>query len=107
MRAGSVVVVNFPGVNGLKRRPAIVISSDLYHSNRPDVILALITSQITKSNSETDYTLRDWSNCGLNKPSAVRMFLSTRPKQEASYIGELSEFDWSDVKKRINISIEF
>ena len=30
---GDVVVVDFPGVMGLKRRPAVVLSSDVYHSD--------------------------------------------------------------------------
>jgi mRNA interferase MazF len=29
---GDVVVVDFPGVMGIKRRPAVVVSSDTYHS---------------------------------------------------------------------------
>lgn len=31
---GDVVTVDFPGVRGLKRRPAVVVSTDLYHSHR-------------------------------------------------------------------------
>lgn len=40
-----IVTVDFPGAMGIKRRPAVVLSSKTYHSNRPDVIIGLITSQ--------------------------------------------------------------
>jgi PemK-like, MazF-like toxin of type II toxin-antitoxin system len=57
LKAGEVVVVDFPGATGIKRRPAVVLSSDTYHSSRPDVILGLITSQVTGSMGSTDYAL--------------------------------------------------
>ena len=41
-----MVTVDFPGVTGIKRRPAVVLSSAIYHANRPDVIIGLITTQI-------------------------------------------------------------
>ena len=41
---GDVVTVDFPGVTGVKRRPAVVLSSATYHANRPDVIVGLITT---------------------------------------------------------------
>jgi mRNA-degrading endonuclease toxin of MazEF toxin-antitoxin module len=31
LKPGDVVVVDFPGVTGIKRRPAVVVSSDVYH----------------------------------------------------------------------------
>ncbi|MGQ0543510.1 MAG: type II toxin-antitoxin system PemK/MazF family toxin [Blastocatellia bacterium] len=44
MKPGSVVTVDFRGVTGVKRRPAVVVSSSSYHSERPDLILAVVTS---------------------------------------------------------------
>jgi mRNA interferase MazF len=44
---GDVVTVDFPGVAGIKRRPAVVLSSSTYHATRPDVIVGLITTQTT------------------------------------------------------------
>lgn len=106
MKPGSVVVVNFPGATGIKRRPAIVVSTALYHAERPDVILAAVTTQTAKAKSKTDYILQDWSSAGLNQPSAVRIFLGTRPAAEIIEIGELSERDWAEVQKRLQISVE-
>jgi mRNA interferase MazF len=45
---GDIVTVDFPGVTGIKRRPAIVLSSNEYHAIRPDIIIGLITSQTKK-----------------------------------------------------------
>jgi mRNA interferase MazF len=106
MKPGSVVVVDFPGATGIKRRPAIVVSTALYHTERPDLILAAVTTQITKAIAKTDYDLQDWSSAGLKRPSAVRIFLGTRPATDVTEIGELSERDWIEVQKRLRISIE-
>lgn len=43
---GAVVTVDFPGATGVKRRPAVVVSSDAYHQQRPDVILGVVTSVV-------------------------------------------------------------
>lgn len=56
---GDIVVVNFSGMQGTKRRPAIILSSDVYHQSRPDAIFELITSQITSAISPSDYSLQD------------------------------------------------
>jgi len=55
---GDVVVLDFPGVTGVKRRPTVVISSAVYHASRPDVVVGLITSQ-TIALGPTDYLLQD------------------------------------------------
>jgi mRNA interferase MazF len=106
MKAGTVVTAEFQGVVSTKRRPAVVVSSETYHQARPDVILAVVTSQINKSNSSTDYILQEWRSAGLNKPSAVRIFLFTLPQNKVTKIGELSEQDWFEVQKRLQISLK-
>lgn len=106
MEAGTIVTAEFQGVVSTKRRPAVVVSSEIYHRERPDVILAVVTSQIDKANSSTDYILQDWQSANLNKPSAVRIFLFTLPQNKITKIGELSENDWTEVQKRLQISLE-
>jgi len=107
MKPGSVVTVNFPGVTGLKRRPAIVISSATYHIERPDIILAAVTTKVDRATARTDYALQDWLVAGLRKPSAVRIFIGTRPAIELAQIGELTERDWFKVQKRLRLALEF
>ncbi|HVC98182.1 MAG TPA: type II toxin-antitoxin system PemK/MazF family toxin [Pirellulales bacterium] len=67
--AGDVVVADFPGAMGVKRRPAVVLSSSTYHTVRPDVIIGLITSQTASAAGPTDYLLLDWAAAGLRLPS--------------------------------------
>jgi len=96
--AGDVVILDFPGVEGVKRRPAVVISSDLYHTHRPDVIAGLLTTKIADATAPTDYILQDWQVAGLRYPSAFRSFLVTLPSTEAVWIGHLSDRDWGNVQ---------
>lgn len=107
MKPGTVVIVDFPGATGIKRRPAIVVSTETYHTERPDVILAAVTTQIAQATAKSDYVLQDWASAGLRKASAVRVFLGTRPAVELTRIGELSERDWIEVQKCLRISLEF
>ena len=59
-KPGGVVTVDFPGAQGIKRRPVVVVSSDAYHASRPDVILAVLTTNIAASTTPPDYVLQDW-----------------------------------------------
>src|SRR2546421_5729532 len=69
-KPGDVVIFDFPGATGVKRRPAVVLSSDLYHAHRPDIILGIITSNTTAATTPTDCMLHDWAAAGLRAPSA-------------------------------------
>jgi mRNA interferase MazF len=103
-QAGDVVIANFPGVTGIKRRPVLVLSSDIYHTNRPDVIVGLITSQ-TSSLGVTDYILQDWQEANLKVLSVFRCFIVTLPPSaNLVYMGHISERDWQGVCNCIKLS---
>lgn len=103
---GELVIVDFPGVTGTKRRPAVILSSATYHSQRPDMILGVITSQVASANASTDYLLQDWQAAGLRKPSAFRAFIVTLPRSAVTaYLGQLSNSDWRAVRERIQIAL--
>jgi len=95
---GDVVTVDFPGVTGIKRRPAVVVSTDTYHRTRPDAILGLLTSQVAAATGPTDCVLQDWQTAGLRTPSAFRSFLATMPTASLTTIGHLSDRDWQKVQ---------
>jgi mRNA interferase MazF len=102
--AGDVVTVDFPGVIGIKRRPALVLSSATYHTTRPDVIVGLITSQTTGIGI-TDYVLQDWQAAGLRVSSVFRCFIVTLPPAaNPVLIGHLSELDWQGVRSCLKTS---
>ena len=65
---GDVVTALLPGVSETKRRPAVVVSTPAYHAERPDVLLALITSRVEDADSSFDCVLFDWSDSGLKIP---------------------------------------
>jgi mRNA interferase MazF len=102
---GDVVTVNFPGALGIKRRPAVVVSSEKYHKTRPDVILGLLTSQVGAATAPTDYVLQDWKAAGLSSQSAFRAFLATLPANAITVFGHLSGRDWHEIQTRLKISI--
>jgi mRNA interferase MazF len=104
LNAGDLVSVDFPGVTGIKRRPAIILSSVTYHAIRPDIIVGLITSQ-TKGLGATDCILQDWAAAGLRVESIFRSFIVTLPKSaNIIQIGHLSERDWQVVRTCLKIA---
>lgn len=107
MKPGDVVTADFPGATGVKRRPAVVVSTEQYHQTRPDVILGLLTSNIAGAVEPSDYVLQDWQAAGLHRPSAFRAFLFTLPANAINSIGHLSNRDWSEVQVRMRIAVAF
>jgi mRNA interferase MazF len=105
VRSGDVVTVDFPGATGIKRRPAVVVSTDTYHKTRPDTILGLLTSQVAAATGPTDYVLQDWQTAGLRRPSAFRTFLATLPTASLTTIGHLSEQDWRKVQGCLRVAL--
>ncbi len=106
LRSGEVVLLDFPGVNEIKRRPAVVVSSDLYHKQRPDVIVGILTSQIDAARAATDYVLQDWAQARLHCLSAFKTFLVTVPRTAiTARVGKLSPRDWRSVQRRLGLAL--
>ena len=103
---GDVVVLDFPGVTGVKRRPTVVISSSAYHASRPDLVVGLITSQNVVL-VPTDYALQDWAHAGLKIPSVFRSFFVTLPgSTHPARVGRLSDRDWRGVYMSVRTARE-
>ncbi len=96
---GDVVTVDFAGATGMKRRPAVVISSTLYHTHRPDLILSVLTTQTANATTPTDYLLQDWADAGLRRPSAFRAYFGMAIPSAVRIIGHLSERDWLAIQR--------
>jgi mRNA interferase MazF len=77
-RRGDVVLVGFvfSDESGRKLRPAVVLSSPAYHRARQEVIVAAITSNVTRP-LFGDHVLADWKGAGLLFPSVVTGILRT------------------------------
>jgi mRNA interferase MazF len=98
-------VIDFPGVQGIKRRPAVVLSSVLYHTSRPDVVVGLITSRAIAVGA-TDHVLQDWAEAGLRVPSIFRSFFATLPPAaQPVAVGRLSDRDWQGVQACVKAAL--
>ena len=103
---GSVVLIDFPGAKEKKPRPAVVVSTDLYHQIRPDVVVGLLTSNIASATESTDHILHDWAAAGLHVPSAFRSFFATLPQSAIlGEIGQLTDADWKEIQARLRIAL--
>ncbi len=102
---GDVVTVDFAGATGVKRRPAVIVSSNLYHTHRPDLILAALTTRIASATTPLDHVLQDWTAAGLHRPSAFRAYLGMALPSAVQVIGHLSERDWQSIQACLRCAI--
>lgn len=102
---GDVVIASFPGAFVTKTRPALVLSSALYHATRPDVILGVITSRSAVPLCPTDFQIVDWPQAGLHAPSTFRLYVVTLLQSDVRPIGKLSTGDWNEVTRCIAIGL--
>jgi mRNA interferase MazF len=102
LEPGCVVVAELAGARLTKFRPAVVVSNDLYHQQRPDTIVGVLTTQTARPEAETDYLLLDWEYAGLRAPSWFRLYLITIEQSLATTTGRrLSGRDWTAVQQRV------
>jgi mRNA interferase MazF len=104
LRPGDIIVATLPGAVQTKIRPAVVISSDTYLVERPDVIVGILTTRLPVSPAATDYTLLDWREAGLRAQSCFRAYVLTLHRSNATVIGRLSQRDWAKVQQRVRIA---
>lgn len=103
---GTVVVVNYVGVHATKNRPSVVTSTALHQTSQHDTVVGLLTGNLAQARGPTDHILRDWAAAGLRKPSAFRVFLSTKPLSDVlSVIGKLTDRDWQEVQARLRLAL--
>ena len=104
MQFGDVVLVRFPFTSqtAVKQRPAVVISSDRYHQERPDVVLMAVTSQLRPSSQAGDAWIEDWAEAGLLKPSAIKPVIATLERGLViRRLGALSTADQANLRSAV------
>jgi mRNA interferase MazF len=105
-----VVLVPFPFTDrrSVKRRPALVLSSETELQSRVGhTVLAMITSQETPA-WPGDVSLRDLDAAGLPHASKVRMKIFTLDDRLIlKKLGALSEADQKDVTKVLKKTLGF
>ena len=77
-KRGDIVLVSFVFADekGVKKRPALVLSSEPYQSGRQEVIVAAITSNVDRM-LVGDYKIKDWERCDLPMPSVITGIIRT------------------------------
>ena len=98
MKLGDVVIGMLPGAAETKVRPAVVISSETYLVERPDVLVGILTSKLPRKATSTDYILLDWRPAALRAASCFRACVLTIHRSDLTLIGHLSEQDWTQVR---------
>jgi mRNA interferase MazF len=78
-------------------RPAVVIANDRYRAEKPDVLVAILTTKIPARLDSTDYILTDWLLAGLRAQSCFRAFVITMHRSNLTVIGHVSARDWTGV----------
>jgi len=93
---GDIILVPFPFTNSVetKKRPAAVISSKAYNTDRPDLIIMAVTSQIKRTSAVGEMVVQEWQAAGLLKPSAVKPVIATIEKSLViTALGQLKDAD--------------
>jgi mRNA interferase MazF len=103
-KKGDIVLTDFIFSNGKgkKRRPAVIVSKDIFNKQREDVIIAAITSNITRT-LVGDTKMKNWKEAGLLKPSVITGILQTIEKKLViKKIGHLCAIDLDSLIENIN-----
>lgn len=95
----------FTEETGYRRRPGVIVSSDLYHRDRQEAIIAAVTSN-TERLLAGDYLLLDWIEAGLLFPSVVTGIIRTiKQSLVIRNLGSLSSGDMRSVELSLRLSL--
>lgn len=101
---GDVVLVPFPFTDqtAAKRRPAVVVSSDAYHHERPDVIVVAVTSRTGGPVGVGDVMIEEWREAGLLKASLIKpVFTTVEQTLILRKLGALQQDDVAALRKTL------
>lgn len=93
---GTLVLVSilFSDQSGLKKRPAVVVSSEEYHSSRDEVIIAAVTGRVREDLLFGDCKIEGWKAAGLLKASvATSIVWTVKGGAIGRKLGSLSNLD--------------
>lgn len=97
----------FPDQSGTKRRPAVVLSADPYHRSRREVIVAAITSNVSRR-LFGDRLIAQWREAGLRRPSMATGIIRTVTASVIHrHLGALQPNDLAGVDQSLRRSLGF
>lgn len=103
---GDIVLVPFPFTDqsGIKKRPAVIVSSAVYNSVRLDLILMAVTSQVRPVTAFGEVVISGWQKAGLLKPSVVKPVMTTVERRLVlRQLGRLEQADSTALRKMLPI----
>jgi len=103
-----VILVNFvfADESGIKKRPAVIISNDIYQRGRDEIIIAAVTSR-TDRLLPGDGLIAGWQSAGLLFPSTATGILRTiKQSMVARKLGRLSDRDMENMEQRLTLILK-
>jgi mRNA interferase MazF len=101
---GDVLLVPFPFTDRTttKKRPTIVISSDIYNQKKLDILLIAVTSQLNTQVKFGEMLIIEWAKAGLLKPSVIKPIITTLEKTLViRKLGKLETLDIQTLKNSL------
>ena len=105
-KPGDVILVRFPFSDHqtTKKRPAIVVSPELYHFRHGDIIALGLT---TKKQTDNSLRLDAWQLAGLPRPTWVKPVIGTFSRDIITKnMGTLPRQHWSPVQTALSLLID-
>ena len=91
----------FADGGGSKKRPALIVSNDKYHSSRKEILVCAITSN-TERTLFGDTKIEGWREAGLKYPSNTLAIIQTIHAHRINHkLGELPEKDFKSVMSNL------
>lgn len=94
---GDVILISYPFGEGagVRKRPALVVSSSAFNQETGELVIAQITSRVSAPARAGDYTIAEWREAKLPRPALVRARLATLAHSLVlRRLGSLSEADY-------------
>jgi len=104
---GDVVLVSFVFADetGAKQRPAVIISSDIYHQQRQEAIISAITSRVDRI-LVGDHVINHWREAGLLFPSVATGIIRTiKQSMLVRRLGRISPDDLKEIDKQLSLAL--
>jgi len=102
---GDVVLISFifSDETGVRRRPAMIISSNVFHSGRDEAIIAAITSRTDRA-LVGDHRINDWLGAGLLFPSVATSVIRTvKQSMIARRLGSMPSPDMEIINNKMRL----
>lgn len=111
VKSADIVLVRFPftGLEGSKKRPALVLKTVKISDKNQLIIVAMITSKTEGLSIDGDVLLKQWQRANLLHPSLLRLSKIATLDIELidKQLGSIAEEDLKVIKKKFRKLFEF